>query len=108
VGRLTTHVLDVSRGAPARGVSVTLSRDGAEIVRVVTNGDGRCDEPLLEGAGMIEGVYELEFAIGDYYALPRPRFLDRVTVRFGVTDPAAHLHVPLLVTPWSYTTYRGS
>lgn len=108
MGRLTTHVLDVSRGLPARGVAMSLSRDGAVIVRVVTNEDGRCDGPLLEGAGMVPGVYELDFAIGDYFALPPPRFLDRVTLRFGVTGPAEHLHVPLLVTPWSYTTYRGS
>ncbi|MDX6702165.1 MAG: 5-hydroxyisourate hydrolase [Baekduia sp.] len=122
-GRLTTHVLDVARGRPAEGVAIELVRldggDGAGVVATaVTNADGRTDGPLL-GPGALEvGVYELRFAVGPYFAAAGgagadasgsdPAFLDVVPVRFGVADAGAHFHVPLLVTPWSYSTYRGS
>jgi 5-hydroxyisourate hydrolase len=81
--------------------------------KVTTNHDGRCDQPLLEGADLVAGVYELEFAAGDYFRaqgvkLPEPAFLDVVPLRFGIADTGAHYHVPLLVSPWSYSTYRGS
>ncbi len=127
-GRLTTHVLDTARGRPAAGVEVALFRvaadGGRELLREArTNDDGRVDAPLLEGDALRAGVYELVFEVGAHFArqgesavrgvvarrpqLVRP-FLDQVPVRFGVDDPAAHYHVPLLVTPWSYATYRGS
>jgi len=117
MGRLTTHILDTANGCPGAGVAVSLYRvDGdrrERLLNTVTNDDGRCDAPLLEGDALTAGVYELDFAAGDYFAargvrLPEPRFLDVVTLRFGIADPAAHYHVPLLVSPWSYSTYRGS
>jgi hydroxyisourate hydrolase len=117
-GRLTTHVLDTARGRPAAGVAVRLARLGAgggeriELAAVRTNADGRTDAPLLEGAALTAGRYELEFALGEYFAdlagVQQPPFLDRVPVRFAIADPAAHVHVPLLASPWSYSTYRGS
>ena len=117
-GRLTTHVLDTAAGRPARGLAVDLYRveaDGARrhLKRVATNADGRADGPLLEGPALERGVYELVFAAGDYLRgrgveLPEPAFLDLVPVRFGVADPAAHHHVPLLLSPFGYSTYRGS
>lgn len=106
-GRITTHVLDTARGAPAAGVALTLRRDGEVVARAVTNADGRTDAPLAEGAGVGVGVYEITFSVGPYFA-GEGGFLDEVPVRFAVLDPGAHLHVPLLVSPWSYTTYRGS
>jgi 5-hydroxyisourate hydrolase len=116
LGRLTTHVLDTSRGLPAAGISIRLFRDGdphLEIVSVVTNADGRCDGPLLEGDAFSAGRYDLNFAAGDYFAalgldLPAPKFLDQIVIRFGIADPAAHYHVPLLLSPFGYSTYRGS
>lgn len=116
MGRLTTHVLDTANGRPGAGIAVTVFRlDGGrhEIVRTVTNLDGRCDRPLLEGAALEAGRYEIVFAAGDYFRslgapLPEPLFVDEVVLRFGVADPAQHYHVPLLVSPWSYSTYRGS
>ena len=114
---LTTHVLDLVTGKPAAGVRVILTRHEAgeahEIGEAVTNSDGRLDAPLLSGADMTPGVYELAFHIGDYFAgaTTQPsdvRFLDVVPLRFGVSDPSLHYHVPLLVTPWAYSTYRGS
>lgn len=112
-GRLTTHVLDTAAGRPAAGVALSLFRDGAAVARAVTNADGRCDAPLLAGAALVAGRYELVFAVGAYFraagvALPEPAFLDEVPVRFGIADPAAHYHVPLLVSPYGYSTYRGS
>jgi 5-hydroxyisourate hydrolase len=107
-GKLTTHVLDVSAGRPAAGVRIEVWRDGAMVARGVTNADGRCDAPLLAGADVTVGVCELRFAVGDYFALPTPRFLDEVVLRFGIVDADAALHVPLLVTPWSVSSYRGS
>ncbi len=117
MGRLTTHVLDTANGRPAAGMAVSLFRVENGLRRPVastaTNADGRCDAPLLEGAKLEKGIYELEFEAGAYFAargaaLPDPPFLDRVVLRFGVADADAHYHVPLLVSPWSYSTYRGS
>jgi 5-hydroxyisourate hydrolase len=117
-GRLTTHVLDITSGAPAVGVGIELWRfadagDSTRLVESRTNADGRTDAPLLEGETMRAGVYELVFVVGEYFAghgtgVSEPPFLDRVPVRFGIADPAAHYHVPLLVSPWAYSTYRGS
>ena len=111
---LTTHVLDTALGRPAAGVEIALVRvDGGdeELARGVTNADGRTDGPLAET--LERGVYELRFAVGAYlrgagHAVSDPPFLDVVPVRFGVADPGAHHHVPLLVAPWAYSTYRGS
>lgn len=113
MGRLTTHVLDTARGRPAAGVRVELFRDGGpEPLRSVsTNADGRTDGPLLEGEDLTGGQYELVFHVGAYFGgegLPEPPFLDLVPVRFGISDPGGHYHVPLLVSPWSYSVYRGS
>jgi 5-hydroxyisourate hydrolase len=116
-GRLTTHVLDTARGRPAAGLAVELARvdvaGGRRVLKQVrTNDDGRTDAPLLEGDEFAAGVYELVFAVGDYFAdadsVADPPFLDRVPVRFGVADAGTHHHVPLLASPWSYSTYRGS
>jgi 5-hydroxyisourate hydrolase len=103
---LTTHVLDVARGRPAAGVGVELWRDDKLVSAQTTNADGRCDAPLAEGAALREGEYELRFAVGAYFG--DTSFLDVVPVRFRVADAGARYHVPLLVTPWSYSTYRGS
>lgn len=116
MGRLTTHVLDTAHGRPGAGIAVTVHRlDGTrrEVARAVTNHDGRCDSPLLEGAALEAGTYEIVFAAGDYFRalglnLPEPLFVDEVALRFGVADAQQHYHVPLLVSPWSYSTYRGS
>jgi 5-hydroxyisourate hydrolase len=115
MGRLTTHILDTAHGKPAAGVVVELYRrpDGGRVAVTRSNSDGRCDRPLLEGESFAKGEYELVFHIGDYFRglnvkLPEPAFLDRVVLRFGIADEAAHYHVPLLVSPWSYSTYRGS
>jgi 5-hydroxyisourate hydrolase len=106
---LTTHVLDTARGRPAAGVAVELARLAGgtrEVLRqATTNADGRTDEPMLDD--LAAGEYELVFAIGDYFA-PERAFYDRVPVRFVVREPGAHHHVPLLVSPWAYSTYRGS
>ncbi len=116
MGRLTTHVLDTAHGRPAAGMRIELFAAGRErgpLVSMRTDADGRCPGPLLEGAGLEAGVYELVFHIGTYFrdagaALSDPPFLDVVTVRFGVADADGHYHVPLLVSPFGYTTYRGS
>lgn len=118
MSRLTTHVLDTAGGKPGAGIAVTvfaLNAQGRreEVARAVTNDDGRCDRPLLEGAAFMRGTYEIVFEIGAYFAhsgaeLPDPPFVGDVVLRFGVADPAQHYHVPLLVSPWSYSTYRGS
>ena len=105
---LTTHVLDTTHGRPAAGVALRLIRDGRVLTETRTNADGRCDAPLLEGASLQPGTYELDFALGDYFGLPTPRFLDVVTVRVGIADAGANYHVPLLASPHAYSTYRGS
>jgi 5-hydroxyisourate hydrolase len=112
-GSLTTHVLDTFRGRAGSGMSVTLTRadDGVELAHVVTNADGRTEEPLLIGDAFQEGTYELHFDVGRYFAdapgAPDPPFLTTVTLRFSITSDE-HYHVPLVTSPWSYTTYRGS
>jgi 5-hydroxyisourate hydrolase len=115
--KLSTHVLDIAKGCPAKGMEIELWGLSAVkpklLKRVRTNADGRTDEPLLSGAEMKAGEYELVFCVGEYFArntggtagIP---FLDRVPVRFGIADANASYHVPLLVSPWSYNTYRGS
>jgi 5-hydroxyisourate hydrolase len=116
-GRLTTHVLDTANGRPAAGLTLELIRlDGGErtsLKTVVTNSDGRCDSPLLQGPDLVAGQYELLFHVGDYLraggvALQDPPFLDLVPLRFGIADATQHYHVPLLVSPYAYSTYRGS
>ena len=115
MGRITTHVLDTAAGRPAAGLKVVLNRlDAAPVVlaEAVTNADGRVDRPLLEGSNFAIGRYEIVFHVGDYFrragvALPDPPFLDLVPLRFGVAQDA-HYHVPLLVSPYAYSTYRGS
>jgi 5-hydroxyisourate hydrolase len=117
MGRLTTHVLDTARGVPGSGIAVTLYRSLDEqyaLIRdAMTNADGRCDEPLLEGGAFAKGRYRLVFAMGAYFAktgltLPDPPFVDEVVIDFGIADSSAHYHVPLLASPWSWSTYRGS
>jgi 5-hydroxyisourate hydrolase len=115
-GRLTTHVLDTASGKPAAGLSIALYRVSGNSHRklktVVTNSDGRCDEPLLQGKAFQPGQYELIFSAGDYFRafgmdLPDPMFLDQVPIRFGMSEDK-HYHVPLLISPYGYSTYRGS
>ena len=117
MGRLTTHVLDTTRGVPADGVVVDLHLVDAggrtPLASTITNGNGRTEGPLLEGDHLVAGIYELTFHVADYFqragvALPRPPFLGDVIIRIGIADPAAHVHVPLLVSPYGYSTYRGS
>jgi len=114
-GKLTTHVLDTHSGFPAVGVVIELYEQGAAspLLKTKTNADGRTDKPLLSGGPLRAGRYELRFHVGDYFAgrnldLPQPAFLDVVPVRFAISEPEGHYHVPLLVSPWSYATYRGS
>lgn len=117
MGKLSTHVLDTAHGRPGAGVRVDLyliDSCGRSLVKSeVTNGDGRCDRPLLEGEQLKAGQYELVFHAGDYFAaqgvaLSEPRFLDRIAIGFGIADASQNYHVPLVMTPWSYSTYRGS
>jgi len=116
MGRLTTHVLDTAQGCPAENVTIILYRVDSErrqLGCVRTNADGRLDRPMLEGDDFSSGTYELVFAAGDYFRarnlqLPEPPFVDEVVLRFGIADPQQHYHVPLLVSPWAYSTYRGS
>jgi len=113
---LTTHVLDTANGKPGRGVHYRLFRldpDRLELLSGHTNSDGRCDAPLLHGASMLAGQYELIFHVADYFRgqgfrLPEPPFLDQVIIRFGIADTSQHYHVPLLISPYGYSTYRGS
>jgi 2-oxo-4-hydroxy-4-carboxy-5-ureidoimidazoline decarboxylase len=116
-GRLSTHVLDTHSGKPAAGVRIELYEIAASatslLAEAVTNADGRTDEPLLSGGPLRIGSYELRFHVGAYFAkggtaLAKPAFLDMIPVRFAIAEPEGHYHVPLLVTPWSYSTYRGS
>jgi len=115
--KLSTHVLDTAHGCPAQHMKIELwSLDGEErtlIVSAKTNADGRTDTPLLSADEMKPGLYEIIFFVGDYFAakshaLPKIRFLDKVPVRFGIADAGHSYHVPLLCSPWSYSTYRGS
>jgi len=115
MGRLTTHVLDTASGRPAAGLKIELYRVGEELPlrSIRTNSDGRTDQPLLEGEGFTTGRYELRFHAGDYLRaagnkLPEPPFLDVISIGFGIADPGAHYHVPLLLSPYGYSTYRGS
>ena len=116
-GYLTTHVLDTARGLPAAGMKIVLHRvvEGVpqQVAEAVTNADGRTDAPILPAAAFAPGVYELVFHAGDYLrasgqAGAEPLFLDQVPLRFGIADAAAHYHVPLLLSPYGYSTYRGS
>lgn len=111
-GRLTTHVLDTARGRPAAGLLVQLCDGGGRVLASArTNQDGRLDRPILEGEAMQAGIYELRFHVGDYLAAfgtGEPPFLDMVPVRFRIADAGQHYHVPLLLAPWAYSTYRGS
>ncbi len=115
---LTTHILDLAHGRPAADVAVILharDRNGvlSEITKTKTSTDGRCPNPLLDQDGIKAGRYQLDFHVGDYYrnlgvVLPEPAFLDIVTISFGIADPSSHYHVPLLISPYGYSTYRGS
>ena len=114
MGRLSTHVLDTANGCPAAGMHYALHRAGdpAPLRSGTLNADGRCDGPLLEGT-LTPGTYELKFGVAEYFrargvSLPEPPFLDVVTLAFGISEPDGHYHVPLLASPWSYSTYRGS
>jgi len=116
MGRLTTHVLDTAQGLPAHGVGIALYRvhpELRELARAVTNADGRLEQPILEGDDFTVGTYELRFWAGDYFRaqsldLAEPLFVDEVVLRFGINRPNQHYHVPLLVSPFAYSTYRGS
>ena len=128
MGKLSTHILDLAHGKPAGGMQIELylieantgsPADGSTaqvrrlLKRETSNADGRTASPLLEGEAFLAGCYELVFSAGDYFAaigtaLPEPRFVDRVTLAFGVADASQNYHVPLLVSPWAYSTYRGS
>jgi 5-hydroxyisourate hydrolase len=117
MGRLSTHVLDTARGRPAAGVKIMLYRISGQshrkIAEIVTNADGRTDAPLLEGKALTVGSYELVFCAGDYLratgqAGEGTLFLDEIPIRFGVPDADGHYHVPLLISPFGYSTYRGS
>jgi 5-hydroxyisourate hydrolase len=105
-GRLSTHVLDLATGRPAAGMTIELWVDGVHVTSVVTNADGRTDGPLLDAARFVAGEYELVFHVGAYFG--HAGFLDRVPVRFRVADAGVRYHVPLLCSPWAYSTYRGS
>jgi 5-hydroxyisourate hydrolase len=120
MGKLTTHVLNVAAGIPAAGMRIELraaAAAGQPIADLIsageTNAQGRCATPLLEGAALCIGGYALTFHVAAYfravgYELPQPPFLDEVVIAFGIADPSQDYHVPLLVSPWSYSTYRGS
>ncbi len=115
-GFLSTHVLDTARGVPAAGMRIELFRlgDSRQLLRsMVTNDDGRTDGPILPAEDFKRGTYELIFHAGDYLdavgvPMEEPRFLDKIPIRFGISDDSAHYHVPLLVSPFGYSTYRGS
>ena len=117
MARLSTHVLDTARGMPAKGVKIELHRmqggGRVHVTTMVTNADGRTDAPMISGERLEMGVYELIFHAGDYLrgtgaALIEPAFLDQVVVRFGIADAEGNYHVPLLLSPYGYSTYRGS
>ena len=114
--KLTTHVLDIYSGKPGMGIKVDLyhiqNNKREKLKSVTLNNDGRADNPLIEGSDFKEAQYELIFFVGDYFKkiteVPKIPFLDDVVIRFGISNPKEHYHVPLLVSPWSYSTYRGS
>ena len=114
--KLTTHVLDVYSGKPGKGIKVDLyyieNNKREKLISVILNNDGRTDQALIDGANFKEGQYEIVFFVGDYFKkiteLPKIPFLDDVIIKFGISDSKEHYHVPLLVSPWSYSTYRGS
>ena len=113
--KLTTHCLDTFSGRPAKGIKVdvySVSGKREKLNSIVLNNNGRSEKPLIEGANFKEGQYELVFFVGDYFKkitdLPATPFLNEIIIKFGVSDPTEHYHVPLLFTPWSYSTYRGS
>ncbi len=114
--KLTTHVLDVYSGKPGKGIKVDLyyvqNNKREKLNSVILNNDGRTNQPLIEGSNFKEGKYELTFFVGDYFKkiaeIPKIPFLDDVVVKFGISNSKEHYHVPLLVSPWSYSTYRGS
>ncbi|MFH1806535.1 MAG: hydroxyisourate hydrolase [Pseudomonadota bacterium] len=117
MGRLTTHVLDTARGCPASGIKIELRRvdngQGDLVATAITNADGRTDAPMLAADAFHTGCYELTFFAGDYFDatgldLPNPKFLDQVVIRFGLSAQETHYHVPLLLSPFGYSTYRGS
>ena len=115
MSKLTTHCLDTFSGKPAKGVKVdvySISDKREKLNSTILNNNGRSDKPLLEGTNFKEGQYELVFFVGDYFKsitdLPTTPFLNEIVIKFGVSNPKEHYHVPLLVTPWSYSTYRGS
>lgn len=117
MGRLSTHVLDTANGKPAKGIAIELfaleGESRRSILRTVTNADGRTDTPLMIGDSFRAGTYELVFEVGAYFKglgtpMADPPFLDIVPIRFSIAEPDGHYHVPLLVSPWSYSTYRGS
>ena len=113
--KLTTHCLDTFSGKPAQGIKVDvyfISDKNTKLNSVILNNNGRSDKPLLQGSNFKEGQYELVFFVGDYFKnitdLPKTPFLNEVVIRFGISNSDEHYHVPLLVSPWSYSTYRGS
>jgi 5-hydroxyisourate hydrolase len=116
MGKLTTHVLDTASGQPARGMRIDVVKfdSGQDVIKtLITNSDGRVDGPILEGDALEVGHYELHFYAGDYLRksrsdLKEPLFLDVIPIRFGIADTSAHYHVPLLLSPFGYSTYRGS
>ncbi|MCY4470027.1 MAG: hydroxyisourate hydrolase [Thiotrichales bacterium] len=116
MGRLTTHVLDTMAGSPAAGLAIELwtsGEDASRLKTVTTNSDGRVDAPLLEGDALVAGRYELRFHAGVYLRARHgvsadPLFLDEIPIRFGIADPDQHYHVPLLLSAYGYSTYRGS
>jgi 5-hydroxyisourate hydrolase len=111
MARISTHVLDIAKGAPAAGIPVDLRHGGKLVASAKTNADGRTDQPLMSAARIEPGLYELVFRTGEYLrstGVPDPLFLDEITIRFGVGDSEGNYHVPLLLAPNGYSTYRGS
>ena len=113
MGKLTTHVLDTANGCPGKGIALRLYKGDTLLVKTKTNADGRCDAPLLSGKDLKAGKYRLEFDVAAYFKskdakLAKTPFLDVIVIQFGIADADAHYHVPLLVSPYGYSTYRGS